>query len=331
VAGEPAQGRTDQQLEHHEAGDGVARQPVQRGPGGQPERLGHAGLHGHPEAAHVAEGGQDLLGVVAVAHRHPARGHHQVALGGGQGEPAAQGHRVVAELAAAERLGPGRPGLGDQQPGVRVADLAGPERVARVDQLVAGGHHRHPGPWMDRYELAADRGEHADGRRVQQLAPLEDDGATADVLAGLADEPAGPGVQPDQDGVALDAGLLDRHDRVGARRQRPAGHDAGRAARLDGGQPAGAGEDLAGDPKADRRVLAGAGQVGRPDREAVHGRVGERRQVLGGGDVGGEHAAEGVAEPRLPGRERAQPLEHAGPRLLERHQVGRVGPVGGKQ
>ena len=51
---------------NHKAGDGVAGQPVQQGPGGQPERLGHARLHGHLEAAHVAEGGQDLLGVVAL-------------------------------------------------------------------------------------------------------------------------------------------------------------------------------------------------------------------------------------------------------------------------
>jgi hypothetical protein len=181
---------------------------------------------------------------------------------------------------------------------------------------------------MDRHGLAADRGEHTDGRRVQHPAPLQHDGAGADVLAGLADEATRPGVGADQDGVALDAGLLDRHHRVGPRRHRPAGHDADRAARLDGRQPAGAGEDLAGDPEADRGGLAGPGQVGPADGEPVHGRVGERRQVLGRGHVVGQDAAEGVGQPDLADRQRGQPLQHARPRLGERHQVGRVRPVG---
>ena len=151
---------------------------------------------------------------------------------------------------------------------------------------------------------------------------------TADVLAGRADEPARAGVEADEHGVALDGGLLHRHHRVRPRGQRAAGHDADGRARLDGGQPAGPGEHLAGDLQGHRGRLAGAGQVGPAHGEPVHGRVGERRQVLGRGDVGGQDAPDGVGQPGLPDRERGQPLEHARPGLGERHQVGRVGTVG---
>ena len=60
-----------------------------------------------------------------------------------------------------------------------------------------------------------------------------------------------------------------------------------------GALPGGQGAD---DPQAGRTVGAGAGDVGRPHRVAVHRRVGERRHVVRRGHRLGQHQAEGLVE-----------------------------------
>ena len=118
VAGEPAQaGRTSvSKTTKHDTG--LPGSPYSGVPAASPNAWGMPGCMatGSP---HVAQFGQDLPGVVAVPHRHPAGGQ-TAAVGGGQGEPAPQRLRVVAEPPAAEGLGPGGAGLGDQQPGVEL-------------------------------------------------------------------------------------------------------------------------------------------------------------------------------------------------------------------
>ena len=191
---------------------GLPGSPYSGVPAATPNACGMPGCIATLKLRTSAEGGQDLLGVVAVPHRHPARGQHQVALGRGQGEPAPQRLRVVAELVAAQGVGPGRADLGDQQPGVGVADLARPQRLARVDQLVAGGHDLTRGGGGPARSCGrprpASRWPPGPGPGAQHHRAL------ADVLTGLAHEPARAGVEADQHGVTVDRGLLDRHHRV---------------------------------------------------------------------------------------------------------------------
>src|SRR5918993_1052084 len=105
-------------------------------------------------------------------------------------------------------------------------------------------------------------------------------------LRGVADlHPVGPAGQ----GAVATFGPLDHDHGVGTLRDRGAGEDAhclARSERAGGRVPGG---DLGNDRKDDRR-LGRPGGIDRPQGVAVHGRVGERRDVPGGGDDAGEHA-----------------------------------------
>ena len=54
----------------------------------------------------------------------------------------------------------------EQRGPVRVADLPGRERLAGLDQLVAGGQHADPGPGVDDHLGDAEAGEHAEVARA---------------------------------------------------------------------------------------------------------------------------------------------------------------------
>ena len=73
-----------------------------------------------------------------------------------------------------------------QRVAVGVADLAGLQRAARIDQLVAGADERDPRLAHDRRARDVDRREHADLRSGQQRAGLQHDRADGDVVAGDA-------------------------------------------------------------------------------------------------------------------------------------------------
>jgi hypothetical protein len=178
---------------------------------------------------------------------------------------------------------------------------------------------------VDGHLVAADRGQHADRRGVDEPALLEHDGAGADVLAGLADEAAVANRHGDLDQLTPGRGPLDRHHGVGAWRERAAGHDPRGRARLHLRELGAAGEHLADHAKLRGRALIGVHHVGPAQREAVHRRVRERWKVLAGGDVRRQHAAERLAERHRAHGQRLEQLQHGRARLFEGDQVGRVG------
>ena len=204
------------------------------------------------------------------------------------------------------------------------------ERVARVDQLVAGGHDRDPRPGWTATALRPTDGAcrpppgpapgPAPAPRCRRGRPRRPRARTGPVLA-----------EPDEHGVALDGGLLDRDDIVGPRRQGAAGHaDVAAAAPGSTVLSAGPGEHLAGDPEGDRGgLLAPARSAPRTAKPSM-AELGERRQVLGRGHLGGQDAAEGGAQPHLPDREGTQPLQHARP-SPRRTAPGRVGSAVGRE
>ena len=67
----------------------------------------------------------------------------------------------------------------------------------------------------------------------------------------------------------------------------------------------------------DRRSGRRAGDVGGPDREAVHRGGGERRHVLLRRHVGGEHAPQRLLQVQLEGHERLDRCEDALPIVLD--------------
>ena len=212
--------------------------------------------------------------------------------------------RLVGRDAQVGRRGAGVAGLGRQGGGARVDHLAGAGLGRDPDQLVAGRDDRDPRPPDHRQVPVAQRRGDAELARAQPRAGRDDVVARGDVLAGAADVVAGPGRgQPDP--VARGVGVLEHDDRVGAGRQRRAGHDPDRGARGERGRLAGAGEGR-------RRHRQLAGQVGGADREAVHRRRVEAGQGAGGDQVGGQAPAPGVGQRDVLGGERGDPFEDAG-------------------
>ena len=94
--------------------------------------------------------------------------------------------------------------------------------------------------------------------------------------------------------------VLDRHHGVRAGGQRRAGHDPDRRPALDRSGASAPGGDLAGDAQ-------GTGRIGGAQREAVHRRVGERRDVDRGDDPWiGEDPPGGIGQ-----RNRSSPVRRA--------------------
>ena len=141
--------------------------------------------------------------------------------------------------------------------------------------------------------------------------------ARGDVVAGRPDVLAQLGclVDPDLGGAAV--GPLVGDDRVGARRDRGAGHDLGRRAGLERAQGGLAGADLADDRQRHRLVGGGARDVGQADGVPVHRGVVEARQRDRRDDVLGAGEAERVEQGLGDRRHRAHAAEHPREVLLD--------------
>ena len=134
---------------------------------------------------------------------------------------------------------------------------------------------------------------------------------------------AGRGDGPHQHAVAVAGGAFHHHDRVGAGRDRRAGHDPDRLARPDRpvGRPAGG--QVAHHPQPHRRLEGRADGVGGLQRVAVHGRVGERRDRLLAADLLGQRQPVRGGERdrhRLEGSDRGQDLLLHHSQGLEAHR-----------
>ena len=112
--------------------------------------------------------------------------------------------------------------------------------------------------------------------------------ADAHVLAGTT--AVGAELEPRRNDhrAILDAHVLLHEHGVGARRHGRAGEDTHRLTRPDRLRRGMSGRDAVDHREA---RLAGGGEVGVTDGKAVDGGIVERRQVDGGNEIGGEHAA----------------------------------------
>ena len=167
---------------------------------------------------------------------------------------------------------------GGEQVAVGVVDAVAAQRPAGLDELGAGRHHHDARARRGRHAAEAERREQAD------LAGADDLAATHQQVAllrpprrrgGCAGPRRAPG-GPAPRGPLL--GPLERHHRVGARRDRRAGHDADGGAgrqREDRGLPGG---DLADDRQVHRALGGGVGDVAERHGVAVHAGVVEDRQ-----------------------------------------------------
>ena len=190
--------------------------------------------------------------------------------------------------------------------GVGVADLPRRERLPGRHQLAAGGEDGDARPASDADALDADGREQADLGGAEMSAAREEDVADGDVLAGAAHVRARLGDRLDGQRVAVRRRVLDLHHGVGAGRHRRAGHDARRVSR-----PHRLGHEAAGgDVERDAELAAAGLELRAGDGEAVHGRVVERRHLLGRDDALCRGAPERLEQRDLFGRQRAHRREH---------------------
>ena len=187
--------------------------------------------------------------------------------------------RVVAEPVPPDDRA-GLPGGRGQHEAVGFPDLAGDQRSARLDQLVAGRDDRDPGRRAGQHLALPGRGQQGQLHRADQgarRAAARSPSATSSPRWRTALPRLGACADGDT------ARCRRRSTPPGPRRRRPRAAAAPVMIRrqVPGVDPvvAGvAGGDLAAHRQRDRRVGAGPGQVGGLHRVAVHGRVVERRQ-----------------------------------------------------
>jgi hypothetical protein len=132
--------------------------------------------------------------------------------------------------------------------------------------------------------------------------------------------------------------VLDHHHGIRSARDRPArGDGGGRAGRDDDPWTHAAGDGLGVEPQGHGRELGGRRQIGGAHREAVDTGAVEGRHVDGRGDVGGQHATQGLLQAHGldPPRRGVEGLPKT-PHRLRAGQDGEElvlgqGPVGGFQ
>jgi hypothetical protein len=167
---------------------------------------------------------------------------------------------------------------------VRLVDLAVGERLARRPELGARGHDRHAGTRPTAWVRDSRGGECRDAGR-REARPRRNDGITLpDVAAERPDVRAGPQRVGHHDGVVLLRDELDGDDGVRPLGDDASGRDRHRLAVRQGPRGGSPGGNAGDDRKRPRRV-------GRANREAVHRRAREARQVDRRPRVLGEHAA----------------------------------------
>ncbi len=191
-----------------------------------------AGLHGDAVEERLAAGArQGSLDQVELAGRDAAAEQQHVVREPGR-DARGELFRVVARDAERDRRHAERGEDGEQEVGVRVAQLARSRRRLGRDDLVAGGEHGHPRRPVHRDPLVALRGEQRESAGAERRPGGEQGRAAAADLAAAADRLAGGDLAVEAHPLASAVGPLDRRHAVGLRRHRAAGHDAqARAAR----------------------------------------------------------------------------------------------------
>ena len=211
---------------------------------------------------------------------------------------------VVAGVAAVDQLRTRSACQRADRHGVRIVDLARPERLPGRNQLVTRRDDGQPRALRARSVGEPERREHPQLGRAEVRARAQHAGASVEVVTGAADVRSRLGVRYLHE-LSARGDPLDRHDRI-------------RAARNHGARLELALERL---PRLrlpdDRQPAAWACNHG----EAVHGRRVERRQLQVTDHVLGEDAPERVVDRDRLMPERTHGGEHAGARLFHRNQL----------
>ena len=225
-----------------------------------------------------------------------------------------------------ERLRP----IDDRPEGHRLAtergDGRGNHRAVGIARLTKAGHRlggnqlaprredRHARPRHDQDMRRPRLGRQADRCRRKQRTRREHLGACPECTALQADMLPGAKLRIDQPndpsgmhaGRSLD-GTLDRHDRIGSRRNRRAGHDPGTGAGADREARGIAGREIDDNVERYWRLARPsiAKQIGRTDGEAIHHRPVPRWRIDVGDDRRDEPSPAPLLQPHAPRRKEA--------------------------
>ena len=268
-----AQGGYDKEVEGYQAADGIAGQAEDEAAAlcdvGGGEGDGFAGLHADAAVVDGAGVFEERLDKVQIAHGDAAGCEQDIGLIEALPDAGLERFLGVAGDAEVDRFSADGADGRQEHGAVAVADLAGSEWLAGLDQLVAGGKDSYFGTGEDGDVDDAGGGEQADLGRVETfsggqngLAGLHVDTYWAHVVAGL-----NLLVDANQGGISV--GLqpfrfLDHDDGVGPCGQGRAGCDVGDGAGFEGEVGHSAGANLA-----DERI--GARSVGGDYGVAVFG------------------------------------------------------------
>jgi len=302
------------EVEAHQRGDRIAGKPEDEPLAAAAEDERPARLLRHlPEDALDAGGGERVLHQVELAHRDAAAGEDDVRLER-PGEAGADVRGAVAHDRQHERLRARFARGGGERVGVGVDDLPRPRRLIHLHQLGARGQDGDPWAAVDGERRAPDRGGHTQVRGADRRPRTDHHLAGPDVLARGAHVRAGRWRRAHHDHAVALLGVLDLHHGIGAARDDRAGEELDRRAGLDGRvDDAARGLDR-NDPQACRH----ARKIGVAHGEAVHRRVGGRRDGAGGDDVRRRHAAERLGEHHALVAQHRGRRAHRGERLADR-------------
>ena len=249
---------------------------------------GFPGPYRHPVEQYLGvERSQRGRHIVGRAARHAADGddeiHCRFVCGERAAQPFADHARIITGGAQQERLAAGGMQRGHQVARIRVAHLSRLQGGGKIlDQLAAGGQHRHPWPAPYHHLRAAEVGQQQHVRRGDAPPCVQQHVARTMILSPPAHVGARRHRRGHFDCAARFGDLLERQHGVVAVRQQRTGGNANHAGAVGPARrwPL-AGRHRADDGKPARRRGAGAAQIAGAYRKAVH-----RRQIGVGRSLG---------------------------------------------
>ena len=312
-------GRPHEELEADEHRNRVPREPED-----EPLAVGHAErdrlprLHGDaPEHLLDAELGLDPAHEIVRPNRDSARRDEDVGL-----EPARErgpmGVLVVRDAAQPLDRCPGGRELSLDEDAVRVVDLSWLERLARTAELAPGCEHGGPRPPRDPNLGDAGSRQSRHLRRTEAGTGLDHDLSLSQVAAG------GPDARTPRNGfwhfdrVVMIDNILERDDGISSVGDDASSRDPHRLARLEAALRRASRSDPETHGQRPRGVLGA-------QREPVHRRAVERRQVDRGRCRFRQHAADCSFDRHRLVRKPNDALEHELLRLFDRHEISHRG------
>ena len=253
LARKPRNRRTCHQLERRIGGERVARERNAEHPAACIGNGRCARFHADaPEQPLRTEGGHNAVHDILLAHGNSPRREkeiHAIRIGGDHLRRTFHiiGHRADHRHLCAELFQPSR-----KEVEIAVVDLAGAQRLAGLQQLIACARHSDAHAPMDAHIRMSLTREYRDLRRADALSLREEQRILLDVLARIAVVLKWLRGKGNEDRSPLLAHIFLPHHAITARRNRAARHDADTLPRTDR-----AGEEIARALLADHRQAYG--------------------------------------------------------------------------